>query len=78
MTDIITASKGRMFAFDYTNHRGEVARRRAECSGSAPIWGSTEWHPEQQWFLPMFDLDQKVWRDFALKDMRNVQMETTP
>jgi hypothetical protein len=40
------------------------------------IWfGSTEWHPEPQWFLGAFDLDNGKWRDFAMKDMSDVRYE---
>lgn len=71
--DIIGTFKGTRITFDYTNHRGETAARNTECNGSPPIWMATEWHAEPQWILPMFDLDRKAWRDFALKDMRNVR-----
>jgi hypothetical protein len=34
------------------------------------LWfGSTEWHPEPQWFLKAWDLDKDVERDFAMRDI---------
>ncbi|WP_201712564.1 hypothetical protein [Acidiphilium sp. C61] len=53
--------------FVYRNWRGELAERRVEIRG---LWyGSTEWHPEPQWFLKAIDLDKHVSRDFALRDI---------
>ena len=51
----------------YTNYRGETADRRI-----VPIrirFGSTEWHPEEQWLLEAFDLDRDATRAFALRDV---------
>lgn len=51
----------------YTNWRGEYAVRRIRPS---TLWfGTTEWHPEAQWFLKARDLDKNKDRDFALKDI---------
>lgn len=52
--------------FWYTNWRGEKAQRKAilRCLW----WGSTEYHPEEQWFLKAFDTEKQQERDFALKD----------
>ncbi len=36
------------------------------------IWfGSTQWHPQEQWFLKAMDLDKNFERDFALLDISN-------
>lgn len=54
--------------FVYTNHRGETAERAAR-----PIrlyHGSTEWHPEPQWFLRAWDDDKEDFRDFALAGIK--------
>lgn len=51
----------------YTNYRGETANRRIVPIGIR--FGSTEWHPEQQWLLEAFDLDRDATRSFALKDV---------
>lgn len=56
--------------FGYRNWRGEVARRRI---GVISVWyGSTEWHPEPQWFMRGIDLDKTATRDFAMRDMADV------
>jgi predicted DNA-binding transcriptional regulator YafY len=70
----VKTNKNHRLTFDYTNHRGEVATRRTACSGRGPVWGATQWHQEAQWFLPMFCLDRKAWRYFALKDMSVVRL----
>lgn len=55
----------------YTNHRGERAVRRII---PWDVWfGTTDWHPEPQWFLRAFDLDKNDKRDFALKDFGPVE-----
>ena len=50
----------------YTNYKRETAIRDVEPLGS-PYWGSNEWHPEPQWLLPVFDIEKKEKRDFALQ-----------
>ncbi len=49
----------------YTNHRGETAERHIL---PKEIWyGSTQWHPEEQWLLKAHDQEKDAERDFALK-----------
>ena len=48
----------------YTNHRGERAWRTV-----VPLrvyWGKTEWHPEEQYLLRVWDVDKGAERDYAL------------
>lgn len=53
--------------FWYSNWKGERALRRVLPS---LLWfGTTEYHPEQQWLLKAFDLDKQANRDFAMKDI---------
>jgi predicted DNA-binding transcriptional regulator YafY len=53
--------------FTYTNWRGETRPRRVQ---PQRIWfGTTEWHPEKQWFIEAVDLEGGAMRDFALRDM---------
>ena len=60
----------RRIKFVYTNWRGSIATRGVEPTG---LWfGSTEWHPEQQWFLRAVDLEKDAMRDFALRDMTDI------
>lgn len=51
----------------YTNWKGETAKRRIVPIGP-PRFGSTEHHPEEQWLLPVYDVDKKAERVFAMKD----------
>lgn len=54
-------------AFVYTNYRGEASTRHVV---PERIWfGTTDWHPDQQWFLEGFDLDRGAHRSFALTDI---------
>jgi hypothetical protein len=62
LTELIMDRKA--VKIDYTNHRGERAVRVIE-----PLrwhWGSTQWHPENQWLLEAYDHKQSSMRDFAL------------
>lgn len=53
--------------FAYTNYKGEHETRNVYPLG---VWyGTTDWHPEKQWFLHAFDIDRNGKRDFALKDI---------
>lgn len=53
----------------YTNYKGERAWRRIL---PLKIWfGSTEWHPAEQWFMDAEDIDRKATRSFALCDIVN-------
>lgn len=48
----------------YRNHRGEEAVRRVLPDR---IWyGSSPYHPGDQWFLKAWDFDKQAERDFAM------------
>lgn len=52
----------------YTNWRGETAERMI-----VPIelyWGSSEWHPKEQWLLKVWDVERGAYRAYALKDIK--------
>lgn len=56
---------------DYTNHRGERALRRVV---PKRVWfGSTAWHPADEWLLEALDLDRQAQRDFALSGIHSMQ-----
>jgi hypothetical protein len=58
------------YKFTYKNWRGEIAQRHVKVMS---IWyGTTQWHPEPQWFMHALDLDKKEIRDFAMRDMKDV------
>ena len=51
----------------YTNYKGERAWRQIL---PVRIWyGSTEWHPEAQWFMDAEDVLRGCTRSFALSDI---------
>jgi hypothetical protein len=54
---------------DYTNHRGERALRRIK--PLAITFERTTWHPEPQWLLWAQDIDKRVKRAFAMKDIHS-------
>lgn len=62
-----TRSEGQPIPMIYRNWRGEVAQRRIRPAG-LPYWGTTEWHPEPGWILPVIDTEKGEYRDFALAD----------
>lgn len=53
----------------YENYRGETSIRHVI---PRRIWfGSTEWHPEDQWLLEGYDLDRQEMRSYSLKEIRS-------
>jgi predicted DNA-binding transcriptional regulator YafY len=54
---------------DYTNYRGERARRRVLPNR---LWfGAADWHPEPQWILDAWDIEKGVIRSFAMRDIHS-------
>lgn len=51
----------------YKNYRGDVGDRKIIPLGIE--YGSTEYHPEKQWLLEVWDLDKRDYRTYALKDI---------
>jgi hypothetical protein len=52
----------------YTNWRGETAVRSI-----VPVkvyFGSTDYHPEEQWLLEVWDVERGAVRVYALKDIK--------
>jgi hypothetical protein len=63
-------------SFDYTNYRGEQSRRTV-----TPVthrWGTSQWHPELQWLMLALDHDKGQPREFAVKDMTNIEVHPFP
>ncbi|MBU0708583.1 hypothetical protein KJ596_02400 [Patescibacteria group bacterium] len=53
--------------FEYVNWKSERAVRNIR---PVKVWfGSTKWHPVEQWLLKAFDLDKQAERDFSLKEI---------
>lgn len=66
-----TLFQERLITFDYTNHRGEKARRTAKVI--KVWWGETSYHSGEQWIFTGYDYDRQANRDFAMKDMTAVR-----
>ncbi len=61
--------------FHYTNHKLETEWRRARVEF---FWfGSSTFHTGEQWFCCAMCLDRDEYRNFALRDMRNVTVQRT-
>ena len=59
----------------YRNWRGETRERTIE---PKEIWfGATEWHPDEQWLLKAIDVEKGELRDFALKDVSQINTVTS-
>ena len=59
--------KGQPIKVRYTNYRGETAVRTI-----IPLkiyWGSTEYHPTEQWLLEVLDVERQANRIYALKEI---------
>ncbi len=53
---------------DYVNYKGVRAWRHIRpCDFS---WGMNEFHPEWQWLLSAYDMEKRLWRTFAMKDIK--------
>jgi hypothetical protein len=57
--------------FDYFNWKGIKGHRKVLVTMFH--YGSTEYHPEEQWLLEGVDMDKGEVRIFAMKDMSNVK-----
>ncbi len=58
----------------YTNWKGQTQERSI-----IPIefvWGSTEWHPHEQWLIKCWDMDRQDYRLYAFKDIEKILSNT--
>lgn len=69
--NIFEVAVGTYLEFDYVNWKGIKGHRSVEVQGI--YYGFTDFHKEPQWILEAYDLDKRESRDFAMKDMSNVQ-----
>lgn len=58
----------RTIQFEYTNHEGKTAIRRA--IPQSLNFDSNHYHTTPQWLLHCWDLDRKAHRTFALTEMK--------
>lgn len=64
---VLANCDGQRVVIEYKNWKGKISTRSVE---PVAIWfGSTEWHPEKQYFMRALDTDKGELRDFALKDI---------
>lgn len=67
---------GSTIKFKYVNWKGETSVR--SCIVLGIVWGSNEWHKEEQWLLHGFDTDKREERHYAMKDMDIDAVEDKP
>ncbi len=58
--------------FTYTNWKGNIDKRKAKVVSL--FWGSTHYHPENQWLLFCYDLEKQDYRYFALVAINNLEI----
>lgn len=58
---------GQQTQFEYINYKGIKSTRSV--IPMSLYFGSTEFHPENQWLMVAYDLDKHCERTFALKDI---------
>jgi predicted DNA-binding transcriptional regulator YafY len=63
----IQFAPGQVVSFTYRNWKGAVDERTVRVISLE--YGSTEWHPEAQWFMRAFDVRKQSVRLFAIRDM---------
>lgn len=51
----------------YRNWQGDIAYRTV--LPKSIYYGSSQWHPEEQWLLIADDLEKKAERHFSMKDI---------
>ena len=62
------AGNAQPFKVRYKNWRGEVAVRTI--IPQRVYWGSTEWHPQEQWLIEVLEVDKSILRVFAMVDVQ--------
>jgi hypothetical protein len=71
----VQVNPGDIIRFNYTNYKLETEWRRAKVKH---FWfGSSTYHTGEQWFCNAFCLDRNDYRNFALRDMREVSVATS-
>lgn len=67
---MLTLREPQKVRFTYRNWKGETGERLALFL--CVYYAANQYHPETQWLVDGYDLDKKVNRTFAMKDMSNV------
>jgi hypothetical protein len=63
---------GKFIQFKYVNYKGVEATRVCKVYGF--MFGSNEYHKEEQMLLIGMDLEKEATRSYAVKDMREVRV----
>lgn len=66
---MIPQSENKKVVIDYTNWKGERGKRTI--TPHIMFWGSTNYHPDNQWLLNAFDEEKQAERTFAMKDIHS-------
>lgn len=61
----------KLIRFTYTNHRGETARRTVR--PLKILFGVSDYHDGEHWFLRGWDLDRDDARNFLLAGMTDIE-----
>lgn len=59
--------ENKVLRFMYKNYRGKEELRHVLLKEIR--WGSTEWHPQEQWLLRAWDYARGEYREFAMKNI---------
>ena len=68
--------QNKQLRISYTNYRQETRERIILPKEIG--YGSTQWHPEEQWLLKAVDVEKGEDRDFAMSDIHAIQPVATP
>lgn len=68
---LLEVSNGSCIEFDYVNWKGIKGHRKVVFGRL--LFGSTEYHSEEQWLMEALDVDKDATRVFAISDMSNVK-----
>lgn len=55
----------------YTNWKGKTEKRTI--IPWVAYWGSTEFHPEEQFLLKCYDVEKQAERTYAMKDIAKIE-----
>lgn len=69
---MLPIASGAIVRFHYKNWQGKEGMRTVL---ALYVWrGATKWHPDDQWFLHVYDQDIGKVREFAMIDMTNISL----
>jgi predicted DNA-binding transcriptional regulator YafY len=57
----------KLVEIDYSDHLGRRTKRRF--IPTRLFFGTTEWHPEEQWLVAVWDIERQFERSIAMPDI---------